>query len=417
MPNTTKGTPYVQSSDLVSAYPTTSLSLANHIDNNLAYNAVTYNNQTGTTYTFVLADASTGRVTTASNASPQTFTVPPQTSVSWATGALIRLVNIGAGAVTIAAGAGVTVSNAGSSIGQWESVNILRTGSDTWAVVRGGLPKASYSSATGSPTVDTTSRPGKTIVIFLGAGSVTCTAGTVELLAVGGGGGGGATRGGGGGGGGVLYNAALYLDAGTHTVTIGAGGAGDPGLANSTPQNSTGFAGEASGVGPYNAVGGGGGGGIDGVYGTSQAGLRGGSGGGGAGTSGAAGTALLGGLQGQSGGAGNAAAAGGAGGGGGNSAAGTAGAAVNGGNGGAGLTNSIDGTSRVYGSGGGGGSQGGTAGTGGTNAGNGTNASGSVPAAAAANFGGGGGGAGHTAASNPTTGGAGGSGRVVLVFG
>lgn len=137
MPNTTKGTPYVQSSDLVSAYPTTSLSLANHIDNNLAYNAVTYNNQTGTTYTFVLADASTGRVTTASNAASQTYTVPPQTSVSWATGAVLRLVNIGAGAVTIAAGAGVTVSNATSTIAQWEAVEIIRTGSDTWVVVRG----------------------------------------------------------------------------------------------------------------------------------------------------------------------------------------------------------------------------------------------------------------------------------------
>jgi hypothetical protein len=57
---------------------------------------------------------------------------------------------------------------------------------------------------------------------------VVTTAGLVEALLVGGGGGGGnGGGGGGGGGGGVKYYASLYLPAGSHTVTVGAGGIDD----------------------------------------------------------------------------------------------------------------------------------------------------------------------------------------------
>lgn len=354
MPNTSKGTPYVQSSDLVSAYPTTSLSLANHIDNNLAYNAVTFNNQTGTTYTFVLADASTGRVTTASNAAAQTFTVPPQTSVAWATGALIRLVNIGAGAVTIAAGSGVTVSNATSAVQQWESVNILRTGSDTWAVVRGGLPKASYSSSTGSPSVDTTTRPGKTVVYFTGHGTITVgTSGTAEILVYAGGGSGGGDNGGGGGGGGHLYESSAYFASGVYTVKVGAGGA--------TTQYQ-GLAGNGSRVGPYYALGGGGGGSNAQTY--LISGGTGGSGGGSTRASTAGGVSMDG--QGNDGGVGAATLGGGGGG-----AGGAGGAGATTANAGAGLANSITGASVTRCAGGDGDRNNNTATPGGANTGNG----------------------------------------------
>lgn len=354
MPTTTKGTPYVQSSDLVSAYPTTSLSLANHIDNNLSYNAVTYNNQTGTTYTFVLADASTGRVTTASNAAAQTYTVPPQSSVAWATGAVIRLVNIGAGAVTIAAGAGVTVSNASSTVGQWDSINIMRTGSDTWAVVRGGLPKASYSSSTGSPTVDTTTRPGKTIVYWIGMGTVTVgSGGSVEVLVYAGGGSGGGDNGGGGGGGGHLYESAGYLAAGTHTIKVGGGGA--------TTQYQ-GLAGNGSRVGPYYALGGGGGGSNAQTY--LISGGTGGSGGGSTRAATAGGVSMDG--QGSDGGAGAATLGGGGGGAGGAGGAGSTAA-----NAGAGLSNSITGSPVTRCAGGDGDRNNNTATAGGANTGNG----------------------------------------------
>jgi len=51
----------------------------------------------------------------------------------------------------------------------------------------GGVPKATYSATTGSPTIDTASRPGKTIIKFTGSGSITTTAGTAEVLVVAGG--------------------------------------------------------------------------------------------------------------------------------------------------------------------------------------------------------------------------------------
>jgi hypothetical protein len=409
VPNTTKGTPYVQSSDLVSAYPTTSLSLANHIDNNLAYNAVTFNNQTGTTYTFVLADASTGRITTASNAAAQTYTVPPETSVAWATGALIRLVNIGAGTVTIAAGAGVTVSNAAGSVAQWESVNILRTGSDTWAVVRGGLPKASYSATTGSPTVTTVS--GKTCVQFTGSGSITISqAGTVEVLVIGGGGGGGARIGGGGGAGGYLYDASAYLISGTLTVTVGAGGAG---ATTGTAANAR--IGTVSRLGSYYAPGGGGGASSSsaGVGMISQTGS---SGGGGAYVvavqTGASGTTGIG----NSGGNGTNSGGESGGGGGGASATGANGSGATAGAGGAGTSSSITGSAVTRAGGGGGGANNGTGGTGGSGgggAGTGNNTNGT---AGTVNTGGGGGGGGYL--SDPAgSGGAGGSGLVILLFG
>lgn len=142
----------------------------------------------------------------------------------------------------------------------------------------GGIGKATVSATTGSPTVDTTSRPGKTIYKFLsGTGSITIdTPGTAEILVVAGGGAGGGNCGGwggGGGAGGLVYNASAFLPAGTLTVTVGVGGTGS----TYTQQN-----GEASRLGDYYAVGGGAGG--VGPYSYFQTqhgdGLRGGSGGG-----------------------------------------------------------------------------------------------------------------------------------------
>ena len=43
-------------------------------------------------------------------------------------------------------------------------------------VSAGGVPKATVTGTTGSPNVDTTSRPGKTIYKFTGSGSITIPA-------------------------------------------------------------------------------------------------------------------------------------------------------------------------------------------------------------------------------------------------
>jgi len=93
----------------------------------------TYNNQTGTTYTFVLADAA--KVTTSNNASAVTFTIPPQSSVAWATGTTLKVNNLGAGAITFAGGVGVTVSNAGTTLSQYAQATLVRTASDAWTVI------------------------------------------------------------------------------------------------------------------------------------------------------------------------------------------------------------------------------------------------------------------------------------------
>ena len=68
-------------------------------------------------------------------------------------------------------------------------------------VSAGGIGKATATASTGSPTIDSATRAGKTIYKFTGSGSITIgTAGTCEVLVVGGGGGGGCQGGAGGGG-------------------------------------------------------------------------------------------------------------------------------------------------------------------------------------------------------------------------
>jgi len=129
-------TPYVISSDLVSAYPAKSLEIAQYIDGFKADLALVQNAQTGTTYTFVAADFT--KLVTASNAAASTYTVPPQSSVTWPANTLLRVTNLGAGVVTFAGGVGVTVTNTAGTLRQYESATLVRTGSDAWTVITAG---------------------------------------------------------------------------------------------------------------------------------------------------------------------------------------------------------------------------------------------------------------------------------------
>lgn len=101
---------------------------------NLSLNA-----QTGTTYTFVLAD--NGKLVTASNASAQTYTIPLNSSVAYATGAQINIIQIGAGQVTIVGAGGVTVASTGATAAspklrvQYSSATLIKVATDTWYVV------------------------------------------------------------------------------------------------------------------------------------------------------------------------------------------------------------------------------------------------------------------------------------------
>jgi hypothetical protein len=87
------------------------------------------NSQTGTSYTFVLADA--GKTVQSNNGSAVAFTVPPNASVAFEIGAVIEVVNIGAGDVTPTAGAGVTIRNSGA-VAQYKWCRLRKIATNTW---------------------------------------------------------------------------------------------------------------------------------------------------------------------------------------------------------------------------------------------------------------------------------------------
>jgi hypothetical protein len=389
------GTPYAISSDLVSAYPAKSLAIAQYIDGYKTDLAMVQNAQTGVSYSLALADFT--KLVTFNNASAVAVTLPLEATVAWEAGTQLRLLNIGAGTVTVAGAVGVTINGTPLTLGQFKGANLIKTGTNTWVFIpfASGIAQATVTSTTGSPTITTVS--GKTCYLFTGSGSITNTAGLMEVLAVGGaaGGapGGGGVGGGGGGAGGHLYSTTVYIPAGTTQIYVGAGGSGAaPGVNN----------GSASGIGVAIAAVGGGQAGTYNVNGSS-----GGSGGGG----GATNTSTPGGTgfapQGNDGGVGSPVPFRG-GGGGGSSAVGATGLAS--GNGGAGTANSITGTS-VTRAGGGGGS-GPTPGTGGAGGGGNGNNAGAGANGSPANSGGGGGGG-----SSGSNGGNGASGVVILLEG
>lgn len=83
-------------------------------------------------YTLVLADAA--RQILMSKATATTLTVPPESSVAFATGTVIPVTQYGAGAVTIAAGSGVTIrtSETLNLAKQYASASLRKIGADEW---------------------------------------------------------------------------------------------------------------------------------------------------------------------------------------------------------------------------------------------------------------------------------------------
>jgi hypothetical protein len=248
---------------------------------NTAFNSLTVNTQTGTSYTLVLADQ--GGLVTLSNASAVTVTIPTNASVAYATGTVINLLNLGAGSVTVSAAGGVTLNGSATTLAQNAQVTLIKLGTNTWnAVAGGGLPKATVSSTTGSPTLVT--QGGLARYKWTGDGTVVIgTAGVCTALLIGGGGAGGDTYGpnhlygGGGGGAGAFLSCTLYFPAaGAYNIKIGAGGAGAV----------TGYCGLPSFVQGTAAVAPGGGGGAGEYAQFGSVGQNGASGGGGAGSGG-----------------------------------------------------------------------------------------------------------------------------------
>ena len=97
---------------------------------------IAINAQTGTTYTTVLADD--GKLVTCDNASAIALTIPPNSSVAYGIGTQINIMQLGAGQVTITAGAGVTLRSQGSKLktnGQYAVATCAKILTDTWVVV------------------------------------------------------------------------------------------------------------------------------------------------------------------------------------------------------------------------------------------------------------------------------------------
>ena len=97
---------------------------------------LSFNAQTGTTYTLVASDSA--KLVTLSNASGITLTVPPSV---FSTGNQINIQAIGAGQVTLAQGAGVTITSTGATASapklrvQYSAATIICTGSNTFTVI------------------------------------------------------------------------------------------------------------------------------------------------------------------------------------------------------------------------------------------------------------------------------------------
>jgi hypothetical protein len=97
---------------------------------------LSFNAQTGTTYTFVLSDAD--KLVTTSNASAVTVTIPPSV---FSAGQQFDVQSIGVGLTTFAAGAGVTITSTGATAAapklraRYSACTVICTASNVFTVI------------------------------------------------------------------------------------------------------------------------------------------------------------------------------------------------------------------------------------------------------------------------------------------
>ena len=104
--------------------------------NAVATAMIAINAQTGASYTAVLTDD--GKLITMSNASANTFTVPPNSSVAFGIGTQLNIAMLGAGQTSVVAGSGVTLNSAGTKLkldAQYAVATCVKTDTNTWFVV------------------------------------------------------------------------------------------------------------------------------------------------------------------------------------------------------------------------------------------------------------------------------------------
>jgi hypothetical protein len=114
----------------------TSAGIVNVENRDLVFTEPDISAQTGTNYTLTLADK--GRIVTMSNASANTLTIPPNSSVAFPIGTIINALQIGAGATTIAGASGVTVNGLSAGTGEidsrWQGAALTKIGTDSWVI-------------------------------------------------------------------------------------------------------------------------------------------------------------------------------------------------------------------------------------------------------------------------------------------
>ena len=104
--------------------------------------ALAFNAQTGTTYTFVLADAD-NKLVTASNAATQTYSIPTNATTAFPIGTQLNLIQIGAGQVTVSAttpGTTTVVSTGATSASpkcraQYSAITLVKRDTDSWYAI------------------------------------------------------------------------------------------------------------------------------------------------------------------------------------------------------------------------------------------------------------------------------------------
>lgn len=102
--------------------------------------ALAFNAQTGTTYTFVLADAD-NKLVTASNAAGQTYTIPTDATTAFPTGTQLNLIQIGAGQVTVQGASGVTLVSTGATSStpkcrvQYSAMTLIKRDTNSWYAI------------------------------------------------------------------------------------------------------------------------------------------------------------------------------------------------------------------------------------------------------------------------------------------
>ena len=99
---------------------------------------VSINDQVGTSYTLVLADA--GKYVRCTNENAIAVTVPTNAAVAYNIGTVITIEQGDAGVITVAGDTDVTVNGYDSGLstaGQYAVIQLLKTGSDAWTCIGG----------------------------------------------------------------------------------------------------------------------------------------------------------------------------------------------------------------------------------------------------------------------------------------